>query len=574
MANLNLVVNSKFQPISFERYIKPYQLYGEAYKAIEDDYTNLALQTEAFKDEANRENNPDAFELYNKFSADLNAAIDDFSKDMTSSSRKKLLEMKRRYAGEILPIAKASEAMKEANAFRDKVGPDAIFEVGRYNSLDDFLHGKVANNKYTTMSQVAARAKEKAEAAADTIYGNLIKQGASPQTALAMMQNPNNNAFKGIYDSELEAVGANNYDSDGQSKINNAISIGINSALGKLAEREIMTAAQRDNSARAWAQLRESQRIHDIELAEKGYKRDKNGNFIKIDTPPEFPEYDSSINRFFISFAKDKSLAKDYLTKDGKLSPGAFNAEILFNKEGKFSKPESSEIKGVGKVAVMADRNKESIYNNIRNILINYGYTEEQISNMDKSTLEKALNDIANESTEAGRLTYRTSLDKNSTEFLFNKMQEMGYDFKSIEGFHKNEEGIYVPTIGGDAGITYADNSTGSILLDPSSKQFMLMYNGNYYNLPKDLISQDKANTLESVFGRKIDAKGEILPSDYEATNNYIQFIQDKRNKGEEITDREYKVYVAYLKKLQEMDSLMAEMGEKFVEYVGIKKTN
>lgn len=563
MANYNLVSNAKFQPFSFERYLQPYQMIGEAYREVENNFATLEEQAEAFRDIANQDINPEAYKLHQDYVSKLNEAVEGLStrESTPAELRRRMLNMRKEYTQKILPIARASEAMKEANAMRDKLGPDAIFKVNRYTSLDDFLHGETADNSYVSAKQLAAQASAKALTAGPNLYKEIQAGGDTPITA-------------SIYNTLWKEAGGDSYDNVGKAQLHEAIMSGINSAAYKLELDDIEKQIQKNNQDRAWAQFRETQMMHDIELAEKGYKRDKDGNFIKIATQPELPEYDSSINRFFMSFAKDKSLAKDHLTKDGKLSPGAFNAEIFFNKEGKFYKPESSEIKGVGKVAGIVNRNKESIYDNIHNILINYGYNEEQISNMDKSTLEKALNDIANESTEAGRLTYRTSLDKNSTEFLFNKMQEMGYDFKSIEGFHKNKEGIYVPTIGGDAGITYADNSTGSILLDPSSKQFMLMYNGNYYNLPKDLISQDKANTLESVFGRRIDGNGEILPSEYEATNNYIQYIQNKRNKGEEITDREYKAYVAYLKKLQEMDSLMAEMGEKFVEYVGIKKTN
>lgn len=571
---MNLKLNTIYTPLTYDELVKPLIDYGKAYKEAEAEYSTLAAQAEAFKDEANKETSREAFDLYNKYSTDLSAAMEDFNKGMTAANRRKLVEMKRRYAGEIIPIAKASEALKEANAFRDKLGPDAIFEVDRYSSLDDFLHGKVANNNYTTMSQIAARAKEKAQAVSANIYNNLLRQGVSPQEALIIMQDPNNQTFKGIYDSELEAVGASNYDSEGQNKIRNAINVGINSALGKLAEGEIMTAAQRDASARAWAQLRESQRMHDIEAAAKGYTRDKNGNFIKTTpTPFELPEYNSSINRFFISFAKDKSLAKEYLTKEGKLNT-SFNTDIFFNKEGKFSEPESIDTKGTGPVASKVNKTRNDAYNNIKNILINVGYTEEKISAMDKNTVEEVLNAVANDSTESGRLTYRTSLDKGATEFLFGKLGESGYKLNKVEGFHKDEDGTYVPTVGEEANITYTDKATGSILLDPMSRQFMLLYNGEYYILPKDLISYDKISTIENVFGTRIGDKGEKLPSNYEATNNYIKYINDKYSKGEPITDREYKVYVAYLKQLQDMDSLMEEMGEKFVEYVGTKNTH
>lgn len=277
-----LRLNTQFNPFTYDELVKPLADYGKAYKEAEDVYTTLSSQTEAFKDMVNQNINSEAYNMYKGYSDDLNKALDDFSKGMTSSNRSKLLELKKRYAGEIIPIAKASEALKEANALRDKAGPDAIFEVGRYKSLDDFLHGKVANNKYTTMSQIATRAKEKAQAVGATVYNNLIKQGVAPQTALTIMQDPNNPDFKAIYDSELQAVGADNYDSSGQSKISNAINAGISSALGKIAEGEIMTAAQRDASARAWASYNEDVRQQGIALKLRGY--DKDGN-IDYDSP-------------------------------------------------------------------------------------------------------------------------------------------------------------------------------------------------------------------------------------------------------------------------------------------------
>lgn len=323
---MNLNLDTTFNPLTYDELIKPIIAYGKAYKEVEDAYSTLAEQSESFKDEVNKDVNREAFELYNKYSTDLNAAIEDFSKGMTSTNRRKLLEMKRRYAGEIVPIAKASIALKEANAFRDKAGPDAIFEIDRYNSLDDFLHGKVANNKYTTISQIASRAKEKAEAVAATTYNTLINNGVSPQKALAIMQDPNSQAFKGIYDSELEAVGADNYDDNGKSKINNAISTGINSALDKLVEREVMTAAQRDASARAWAQLRLNQEKYEIELLEKGYTKDAKGNWVKKGKP-EYTAIDlrgnpynlDAVNELYGSKEDHDKYAK-FFDKDGNLT--------------------------------------------------------------------------------------------------------------------------------------------------------------------------------------------------------------------------------------------------------------
>ena len=55
--------------------------------------------------------------------------------------------------------------MKEANDLRVKAGPDAIFEVGEYNSLDQFLHGKTANNKYQSRDALTKRTAAMTEAA-------------------------------------------------------------------------------------------------------------------------------------------------------------------------------------------------------------------------------------------------------------------------------------------------------------------------------------------------------------------------------------------------------------------------
>ena len=54
MANYNLIVNSKFQPFSFERYIQPYQMYGEAYKEIENQYGELAAKAKDYAHHAGR----------------------------------------------------------------------------------------------------------------------------------------------------------------------------------------------------------------------------------------------------------------------------------------------------------------------------------------------------------------------------------------------------------------------------------------------------------------------------------------------------------------------------------------
>lgn len=58
MANYSLVVNSKFQPFSFDRYLQPYQIYGQNYKEIEEQYTDLSTKAGIWDGLANEQTDP------------------------------------------------------------------------------------------------------------------------------------------------------------------------------------------------------------------------------------------------------------------------------------------------------------------------------------------------------------------------------------------------------------------------------------------------------------------------------------------------------------------------------------
>ena len=240
-----LKLNTVYNPLTYDELVKPLIDYGKAYKEVESAYSTLAEQAESFKDEVNRDINGEAFTLYDKYSADLNSAIEEFSKGMTVDNRRKLLEMKRRYAGEIKPIAKASETLKEANAFRDKAGPDAIFKVNRYTSLDDFLHGKTADNSYVSAKQLTAQANAKALTAGPSLYKEIRAGGDTPITT-------------SIYDTLWEEAGGDSYDDAGKAKLHEAIMAGINSAVYQLGEDDKEWQIKKDTQARAWAQINKS----------------------------------------------------------------------------------------------------------------------------------------------------------------------------------------------------------------------------------------------------------------------------------------------------------------------------
>lgn len=181
-----ITLNSQFRPFTYDELTKPLQDYTEAYNAVEAQYSNLAQQTEAWKNIATQENSPEAYAMYKKYSDELNAVVDDFSRGMTIKNRGQLAGLKSRYASEITPIANAYTAMQKANAYRDTIkGQDAsvIFNVDRYNSLDDFLNGQTADNNYISGKNLQDSIANQTLVESYSKYNQLIADGYSKRAA-------------------------------------------------------------------------------------------------------------------------------------------------------------------------------------------------------------------------------------------------------------------------------------------------------------------------------------------------------------------------------------------------------
>lgn len=275
-----LQLDTRFNPFTYDEMVKPLLYYKQAYDEAEAAYSDLVTQTEAWKDIANREKSPEAFEMYQRYSGDLSRAVDDFSQGMTAKNRRALLGLKRRYAQDITPIARASEAMNAANEFRAKAGPDAIFEVGEYNSLDQFLHGKTANNEYQSREALTKKTAAMTEAAmAEALKDPEFKKAMGDQfwmitqhtggsyeelmeaMKVGMMDNPiAQNRFSQIRQEVARNSGIQNYDAAGQQAIMDAIDTGLYAGLDKpvrnfQANQDHITPAQRHSMNMQSAQL-------------------------------------------------------------------------------------------------------------------------------------------------------------------------------------------------------------------------------------------------------------------------------------------------------------------------------
>lgn len=143
MANYSLVVNSKFQPFSFDRYLQPYQIYGQSYKEIEGQYTDLSAKAGIWDGLANEQTDPYTYKMYKTYANDLeNQASQLASEGLNAVSRKNMLNMRARYSKEIIPIEQAYKARTEEAAEQYKGRAAGMVYEGDAStaSLDRYLN--------------------------------------------------------------------------------------------------------------------------------------------------------------------------------------------------------------------------------------------------------------------------------------------------------------------------------------------------------------------------------------------------------------------------------------------------
>lgn len=226
---MQLVIDSKFRPFSYDELIKPLMQYKEAYDKVEADYSNLAAQTEQWKDIANQTQSPKAYAMYSKYANDLNNVLDDFSKGMTLQNRSQLLSMKRRYASDIKPIETAANRRKELADEQRKIeaqDPTRLWQKRASEmSLDEFIENPSADygkgiSGATLTAQVAAGAAALAKELRDNPdkmiklvggdYYEYVKQrGFSSKAVLtAILNNPGASpVLSTLVESAIDATG-------------------------------------------------------------------------------------------------------------------------------------------------------------------------------------------------------------------------------------------------------------------------------------------------------------------------------------------------------------------------------
>lgn len=144
MGNYSLVINSKFNPFSYQDMLAPVLMATQAHQELENQYGELEAKADIWENLANEQTDPYAYKMYKTFANDLEEKAELLAKEgLNVSSRKNMLNMRARYNKEITPIETAYKRREELAAEQRKLSasnPTMFYQRKASSmSLDDLI---------------------------------------------------------------------------------------------------------------------------------------------------------------------------------------------------------------------------------------------------------------------------------------------------------------------------------------------------------------------------------------------------------------------------------------------------
>lgn len=258
MANLYLVNDAKFRPFSFDEMLKPALMATQAHQDLEEAYNTLDTQANAIGSLASETDDPIAYAQYKAYEDSLRAQAADLAANgLNVTSRQNMLNMRGRYAKDIVPIQNAIERRRKLADEQMKAtlaNPTLMyqrnFNTRSYDtSLDRFLedpdygYGDVASGALITQqaaTQAGALAKKLSsigKGKLDSYTSTFIQHyGLSPADIAAFNSNPRdpkaNKVLRAIYDNVYNAV-PKSIRSQYSTDVDSYIGMGLYSAIGE-----------------------------------------------------------------------------------------------------------------------------------------------------------------------------------------------------------------------------------------------------------------------------------------------------------------------------------------------------
>lgn len=212
MSNYSLVINSRFNPFTYQEMLAPTLMATQAHQELENQYGELATKASVWEEMANEQTDPYAYKMYKTYANDLEEQAGQLAREgLNAASRRDMLNMRARYSKEIVPIEQAYTArQKQAEQQQQALLQDPTLMLSRRaatTSLDDYIRNpQLAYDAYSG-KLITAQAAQAAGALAkqmrdnprkwrsilhDSYYETLMQKGFSTEAVLqAIQDNPN-----------------------------------------------------------------------------------------------------------------------------------------------------------------------------------------------------------------------------------------------------------------------------------------------------------------------------------------------------------------------------------------------
>lgn len=239
--NFSFTINSSFKPFSLQEMMIPLAMYKEAYEKDEAAYLDLTEKADKFKYLSQTlPEGSKARAMYENYANELDAQAKDFmANGLNPGNRAALMNLKRRYSGEIGTLNRAydqlTELQKQRNALAAAGKP--MLYANEMPTIDDMLDGSNFNRYAIDSADLYARGVNLGKTISSRMYsagdnGNVLngyyrdwveKNGVSQDSINAFM---NSDFVKNVVDNVLveRGVDANltgqSYDKARQSVLN------------------------------------------------------------------------------------------------------------------------------------------------------------------------------------------------------------------------------------------------------------------------------------------------------------------------------------------------------------------
>lgn len=177
MPNFNYTAGASFRPYTFDEMLRPLAMYTEEYNTIQEGIGELDAKAAVWDNLANQQTDKRTYERYKSYADKLSAQANALAKHgLTPSSRKALLDLKRGYTSQIIPIEQAYAARaEEAKSQYEGRAQGIVYEGdAATSSLDRYLDNPSIRYNYANSQEGFKRVATVASALAKGLrnYGN------------------------------------------------------------------------------------------------------------------------------------------------------------------------------------------------------------------------------------------------------------------------------------------------------------------------------------------------------------------------------------------------------------------